>query len=128
MYMYRYVHAITFTPTVYTHAHTRTHTHLLDQLLGTEQDWISPHLGMMALLHLTSSSVFRAGWRYSEVFCGTVRKVGRLASMKTGALRTPTAHALPEVCRLLQSWYTGLSATISINEWSAGHPYGAALW
>ena len=27
-------------------------------------------------------------------------------------------HAPPEFCRLLQSWYTGLSATISTEEWS----------
>ena len=27
-------------------------------------------------------------------------------------------HAPPEFCRLLQSWYTGLSATISSEEWS----------
>ena len=27
-------------------------------------------------------------------------------------------HAPPEFCRLLQSWYTGLSATISSSEWS----------
>ena len=27
-------------------------------------------------------------------------------------------HALPEFCRLLSSWYTGLSATISTDEWS----------
>ena len=27
-------------------------------------------------------------------------------------------NATPEFCRLLQSWYTGLSATISSSEWS----------
>ena len=27
-------------------------------------------------------------------------------------------HAPPEFCRLMQSWYTGLSATISTDEWS----------
>ena len=49
----------------------------------------------------------------------------------TNACGTPSSsshyHTPPEFCRLMQSCYTGLSATISIEEWSTGVYQGDPL-